>query len=372
MRKRTGSVVHRKDGTWWARITFTDPVTGQRHDFTRRAKNRADAKDKQHALVREVEQSEGRTVLNERKTFAELADFFESAFLIPAKYVDGRKVEGLRSVRTLLLHLRCLREHFGKTRLRAFTYESLRVFRAKRLATETRSGGQRTIASVNRELALLRRMLNIAEREGWIVRSPFRNGESLISPADERQRTRILSPAEEAKLLAACEHPQRRHLAPIVICALDTGMRLGEILSLSWSDIDFENGSITIRASNTKTQTARVVSLTKRLRFALERLQEGQQGAQTVFGITTVKHSFTAARRVAGLDGVRFHDLRHTAATRLVQGHLALAEVGRILGHTQPRTTYRYTNSNLETAERAAAILDAHAVAIETSDQTVN
>ena len=78
-----------------------------------------------------------------------------------------------------------------------------------------------------------------------------------------------------------------------------------------------------------------------------------------VFGITdNVKRSFTAIRNEAGLPDIRFHDLRHTAATRLVSQHIPIAEVGRVLGHTQPATTYRYVNANLETARRAALALD--------------
>ncbi len=79
-----------------------------------------------------------------------------------------------------------------------------------------------------------------------------------------------------------------------------------------------------------------------------------------VFGIyDNVKRSYTAARKAAGLLDVRFHDLRHTAATRLVGAHIPLSEVGRVLGHTQANTTYRYVNANAETAKRAAAALDA-------------
>ena len=77
------------------------------------------------------------------------------------------------------------------------------------------------------------------------------------------------------------------------------------------------------------------------------------------FGILdNVKRSFTAARSKAGLKDLRFHDLRHTGATRLVGAHIPLSEVGRVLGHSQANTTYRYINANIETAKRAAAALD--------------
>jgi integrase len=78
-------------------------------------------------------------------------------------------------------------------------------------------------------------MLNVAEREGWILWSPFAAGDSLISLADEKKRERILTREEEIKLLAACDTPQRAHLKAIVICALDTGMHRSGRLGVWYS-----------------------------------------------------------------------------------------------------------------------------------------
>src|SRR5262249_55544564 len=78
-----------------------------------------------------------------------------------------------------------------------------------------------------------------------------------------------------------------------------------------------------------------------------------------VFNIkTSVKTAFSKAKRDAKLADLRFHDLRHTHATRLVSNHLPLSEVGRVLGHTQANTTYRYVNQTVESARRAVSILD--------------
>lgn len=77
-----------------------------------------------------------------------------------------------------------------------------------------------------------------------------------------------------------------------------------------------------------------------------------------LFGISSVKHSFNKVRKHAGLTDMRSHDLRHTYATRLVSKHLTLAEVSRVLGHTQPTMTYRYTNLTVHTARRAAEALN--------------
>jgi integrase len=393
--KPRGTVFKRKPRTrggkptWWARVNYVDPVTGKRRDLQRRAKSMSDAQDLRDELVNDIKKTHARSVRGERMTFGDLCNYFQDQYLKPAQYVDGRKVAGVRSLMTPTGQIKVLREHFGDRRLRSITHGDVRTFRGARLKTPTRADVARhdaamkqyqkalkqkqraerpqmqitrTIATVNRELSLLRRMFNEAYREGWIVRNPFSTGGSLISTADEKKRERILTREEEARLLEACSAPSRAHLRPIVVCALDTGMRRGEIFSLRWRDLDFDNRVLTIQATHTKTMKERQVAMTSRLAIELETLRaaapENPNGR--VFGISdNVKKSFNAARQAAGLPDVRFHDLRHTAATRLVSLHIPLPEVGRVLGHTQPITTYRYVNANIETARRAAAALDA-------------
>src|SRR5260370_37784356 len=111
-----------------------------------------------------------------------------------------------------------------------------------------------SVAAVNRELELLRAVLRFAQREGWIVKSPFELGAPLISKVSETRRDRVLSFAEEARLLAACTD-KRAHLRPLLITALDTGMRRGELFKLAWSDVDFNANLIRVRATNTKTRS---------------------------------------------------------------------------------------------------------------------
>jgi integrase len=345
-------------------------VTGKRHDRQRKAENKAHAKELMHALLAELDATDGRTLAHEQKTFNDLADYYAEHYLRPAQYVDGRKVAGMRSLATVQVLLKTLRVYFGNRRLRSLTHGDVRTFRAERFKTPTRTGSQRAIASVNRELALLRRMLNVAQREGWIVRNPFNVGDTLISLADERKRERIITRAEEALLLDACTG-KRAHLRAIIICALDTGMRQGEILKLRWRDVDFENSIITVAAFNTKTMRERTLSLTSRLARELDRLyeQSPKRRDELVFGITdNVKHGFNSVRCAAGINDLRFHDLRHTAATRLVGLHIPLMEVGRVLGHSQANTTYRYVNANVETARRASSALDTFNMEGETGE----
>jgi len=359
--------------TWWARVRYIDPETGKPKDLQRRADSRSDAIDKRDTLINDIKKTAGRSVGSERMTFADLCDYYERHYVKEAVYVDDvewikgekvirkRKTEGLRSWYTVKKQLEMLKDYFSDRTLRSLTYGAIRQFRADRFKVKTKAGGQRSIASVNRELALLRKMLNVATAEGWLLVNPFKQGAALIDSAAEKKRERILTQEEENALLAACNAPKRGHLRAIIIAALDTGCRRGELLKLRWEEVDFQTGQIALIAFNTKTSRERFPAMTTRLRGELERLKEESRGySSLVFGgLQSVKKSFAGACKDAGLSGLRFHDLRHSAATRLVRAHIPLSEVGRVLGHTQPSTTYRYVNADHETAQRAAAALDA-------------
>ncbi|HKQ06193.1 MAG TPA: site-specific integrase [Blastocatellia bacterium] len=358
-KERRGMIFQRGANVWYARITFTDE-SGKRRYIKRRAENKSHARELVKLLLREYEDHGERALESAQMTFNELAEFYKETYLVEPQYIDDRKVAGLRSAYDFRLRLTVLQDYFGKRKLRAITHGDIERFRAIRLQTKTRHGKQRSIATVNRELSLLRRIFNVAARSGWIIKNPFYGSVSLITPGDEKPRERTITKQEEERLLEACIGP-RAHLRPIIICALDTGMRRGEIFKLQWSDIDFDSRIITVRAFNTKTMRERQVAITERLFSELEALYEvsTKQPEALCFGISdNVKKSFNTVRKGAGLSDVRFHDLRHTHATRLVAAQMPLSEVGRMLGHTQANTTYRYVNANVETAKRAAAVLD--------------
>jgi integrase len=236
----------------------------------------------------------------------------------------------------------------------------------------------RSIAAVNRELELLRAVLRFSQREGWIAKSPFELGAPLISKASETRRERVLSFEEEARLLAACTG-RREHLRPLVITALDTGMRRGELFKLQWSDVDFGAGVIHVRATNTKTEQARTVGMTRRIReelLALRKLAPPDPSI-TVFGIkSTVKNSFAAALREAGIENYTFHDCRHTATTRLTASGMPPAEAMKITGHTQMVTFQRYINITDDAArsgaERLDALRDSHSAQAAHAAEMVN
>lgn len=373
MKSRSGYVFQDKKGNWFARVTYTDR-NGKRKNVQRKVENKSKGDELLKKLVSSIDSDKGASLETEKLTFKDLAEFYKKHYLKEAEYVNGRKVSGLRSVRNVRGYVTVLREYFGTQKLRGITYEDLVTFRNARLKTSTHQSEQRSISTVNREMAYLRRLLNIAERNEWINKNPFKRGDSLIHVVDERKRERILTREEESKLLAQCTG-RRKHLKPLIIAGLDTGCRLGELLKLRFRDVDFVDNLITIQAFNTKTMRERQISMTLRLKEELETLFAKTHDLDAlVFGISCqVRNGFKSACADAGIEGATFYTLRHTAATRLVSLHIPLAEVGKVLGHTTPNTTYRYyLNPNMETIKRAAAALDSFNAEQQPAQETVS
>jgi integrase len=365
MANNKGGYVFESNGKWYARVTERGD-DGKVRNIKRTAKSQTEAKNILKKLVRKIDDEGVQVIDTEKYTFNDLADYYTTYYIKEPEYFNGRKVSGLRDWLRRKNMVKMICGHFGHRKLREINFGDLLSFRSLRLKTKTKQKKQRTITTVNRELACLRRMFNIALRQGWVNKNPFNCGESLIEISAERRREKILTMEEERRLIAACEHPQRKHLKPLLIALLDTGARKGEALKLTWQDVDFENGLITFQALNTKTLRTRQVAITSRLRAELENLWENSDKKidSIVFGIIdNVSKSFASACKEAkietgGIYGLTLHCLRHSAATRLVKGQMPIQMVGRILGHTQPQTTYRYLSANEETLHQAANILE--------------
>lgn len=363
MRERTFTIIEREVSgktRLYCRTSYTGS-DGNRHTIWRAGRNKTDAKNRtKEALQKKL--NEVAIGSSRGRTFKHLSDLFRERYLVAPSYVDGRKVGGMRSFDSALYILNTLDAYFTTTRLERLTYNDLEDFKAVRLKTPTQgkreeARRQRKIASVNREMALLRRMLGKAVQIRWLSRSPFDDGEGLISMADEVPRTRTLSREEEVRLLAAA-NPQLRG---ILICALDTAMRFGEIIKLKWQDVDLFTETITIIGMNTKTLRPRDVPITKRLREELLRLNVKHLPYldDYVFGISdNVRRSFKNACEKAEVRNFRVHDCRATCITRWIVGGIPDSLAGQLAGQTQPRTTLRYTRTSGATLKQAAEILD--------------
>lgn len=364
MRERTGQIFENtKNGLWTARVCYKNK-NGKRTAIQRTAESKADAKRILKQLLEKLENGGRKAIDAEKLTFNDLVDFYEKHYAIPAKFVDDRKVEGMRDLRRVKGFIKQFKDYFGKMKLKQIGYEEIVAFRNFRLSIPTHYKKTRNIATMNRELSNLRRIFNIAIRQGWISRNPVNMGEPLIDRSAERRRDRILTLDEEKRLLDACTG-RRQHIRPLIICLLDSGARCGETFKLKFSDLDFTNKLITYQALNTKTLKTRQVAMTNRVYEELLNLWENSDKKEDslVFKMKCISASFESACKDADIPtgrpfGITLHSLRHTAATRLVKGQMPIQMVGRILGHQNPQTTYRYLSANDETLRQAASILE--------------
>ncbi len=364
-------VFKRKNGKskdkWIVRIEYLDELTGKTKYIERHADKRGEATDLRNKLVDEVKKSHGQMQTGERMTFNQLADICEQIFYRPAEIVEGRKVAGIRSIAGLKPQINNLRLFFGKRLIKEITTESLTEYKLWRLKTKSEQLGQPVkIATVNRALSAMRKMMRFAYGKGWILKDIFFNAK-VIDTSNEIERHRLLTIDEEKRLLAAC-HGERTvtykrklrgverevtakisednpHLKAIIILALDSGMRRGEIFKLNWKDIDFDNGLIRVIGTNTKTERARLVPLSQRAKDELEKLKEISNGDKP-FPFTDIKRSFATAKRLAKIDDLHFHDLRRTAITRWIQQGTPLALAGKLGGHSQLQTTMKHYTAN--------------------------
>jgi len=339
----------------------------------------------------------------EKLTFNELIDRYQSVELVEATYQNGVKIRGRRSIQAVKSAIKPLREYFGHKHIRLIKPNDVKNYKNHRLntpveievnekirvidkktgkdateVTKTVRTRQRRIATVNRELELLRAILNYAVQNEWLIKNPFALIKGIISKAAEAERDRVLSFEEETRLLEVCVG-RKAHLRPLLICALDTAMRRGEIFKMRWKDIDFSSSEIYIPQTNTKTEEARRVGITQRLNEELETLWNASSKNldSTVFGITnTIKTAFKSACEDANIKDFRFHDCRHTATTRMISSGSPHTEVMKITGHSQLKTFLRYLNITSETTKKVASRLSDYVyekqVVVDTVSNEVN
>ena len=361
-------VIQKKNKTtgkleWYARIVRLGG-NGKRKEFTAKAESKSHAKRLRDELSEKYGYRGENAIEGNRLNFRQVAEIYEGKKLFEAIYHGegnaSRKIAGVRSLKPALHYLNVLREHFGSLLLKNITHSHIEEFKVKRLQTPTKRGN-RSISDVNRALTLMKTIMKFSKQSGWIQFSPFELGKSLISMADENRRERVLSVKEEKQLLAACSG-KRSHLTPLIITALDTAMRRGELIKLRWDSVNFATRTITIIALNSKTARARTVGMTKRVFDELWKLWEQSAKEQNalVFGIKdNFKKSFASACQEARIEDLHFHDFRHSSITRMVQTGSAPMEIMKISGHTQINTFLRYLNPGANTVQNIAERLTA-------------
>ncbi|MCI0485012.1 MAG: site-specific integrase [Blastocatellia bacterium] len=261
--------------------------------------------------------------------------------------------EHKRSWRNDFSRIKPILAYFGKKKMSEISPFEVERFKTIRSKSEVREGVQRSKAAVNRELALLSRLFTLAISKREISFNPVSEVKFLKG---EVRRTRYLLPEEEERLMAEFTG-KRAHLRLIVAVALNTGMRKSEILKLKRSDLDFIRGEILV--TETKNGEDRIVPMNERLRGELLSHLANHSSEYVFVNPKTgrprvaLQHAFESARDKAGLVDFRFHDLRHTAATRMNEAGIDPYTIAAILGHKQIEMTASYTHAT-EAAKRRA------------------
>lgn len=199
-------------------------------------------------------------------------------------------------------------------------------------------------ATVVRELNTLSHAIEIAQREWglWLPRNPVK---LVRRPSAPQGRKRRLEAGEEQRLLDACDRGRTPLMKSLVILALETGMRRGELLGVRWKHVDLDRR--TVHLPITKNGDSRDVPLSRRATQTLTELRvNAAHDAELIFPLTgnAVRLAFEHLRVRAGLADFHFHDLRHEAVSRLFEKGLNIAEVSAISGHKELRMLQRYTH----------------------------
>jgi len=282
-----------------------------------------------------------------RRTLSELVDRYIED-VIPTKRTGHKKDAALLS---------WWKEELG-TYFLADVSPALVVECRDRLARGvTYRGTRRSPATVNRYLAGLSHAFTIAVQEwGWLEENPIRKVRRL---EESRGRVRSLSDEERPRLLDACKANPDHRLYPLIILALSTGARQGELLRLRWRDVDLEREVAVLHETNNKERRTLPLS-GEALRVIRELARVRRIDTDVVFSSPAGKPVFPqkaweAALKEAEIKDFRFHDLRHSAASYLAMSGATLAEIAEVLGHKTLQMVKRYSHLTEQHTSRVVA-----------------
>ncbi|MGA2466326.1 MAG: site-specific integrase [Thermodesulfobacteriota bacterium] len=268
-------------------------------------------------------------------------------------YLKLPEVVAKRSHRRDMVSIDNLCRLLGKeTKLNKITAGQCESYQKLRLAEESciHPGEKIRPCTVNKEITCLKTMVNRGVRHGKLKENPMAGVKKLI---ENNVRMRILTKEEFEKLLSSCNF----HLRPVVQMAYYMGLRLSEILFLTWPEVDLKKGFIRLSAKRTKTDSSRNIPIHPEVRMALEALPRGLHTDRVFLRegkpFDSVKHSFNTACRNAGIEDFTFHDLRHCALNNLRLAGNDFFQIMALSGHKTMDVFKRY---NLVTEEELTQI----------------
>lgn len=245
------------------------------------------------------------------------------------------------------IHLRWWREQIGYFLLSEINSAKIVECRDQLLKEKTKRGTLRSPATANRYLATLSHVFNIAVREWeWLEANPVSR---LKKQTESRGRVRFLDDDERERLLEACRKSSSPNIYTVVVLAISTGMRQGEIMNLKWKDVDLKRRRIVIQ--ETKNNERRSVPLTGLAHQVMKDFSKVRRlDSEFVFPgrdsdkPADIRTAWIESVKTARIEDFRFHDLRHTAASYLAMNGATLAEIAEVLGHKTLQMVKRYAH----------------------------
>lgn len=270
---------------------------------------------------------------------------------------EAHVLTGKSNPKNQKLHLAWWKERLGMVAIKDVTRSVIAQCRDELLAPASR-GKSRGPATTVRYLASLSHVFSVAISDWeWATDNPVKGVQKPKEPAG---RVRYLSDVERERLLAACKSSSSPDLYLVVTLALTTGMRRGEIMSLTWDNIDLQRAVVNLH--QTKNGTHRTIPITAHAREMLAKRNTVRRidtnlvfpsdirsyGSKKVISPRDITKPWETARRKAGLVDFRFHDLRHSAASYLAMSGASTLDIATLLGHKQLQMTKRYAHLSVD------------------------
>lgn len=330
--------ITKRNGKYYCRFQ----LNGERHHFLcKGARDLGEARQAEAMYMVKIDKQQNGVMPREKKdvTMRVLYNLFDN-------YSKVNKKSYSRDI----YFIKVLKRSFSENQNAKFKMSDFENFKIKLLEDG------KSVATVNKYLGILSKMYNLAVAEGLLDKNPL----SDVKKFNEKNyKIRYLTKDEEIRLFSAVDK-YFPYLKPIIICALQTGMRKSEILNLRWDNIDFGFGFIELL--ETKSGKSRKIPISKTLTKVLQEIPRTSEyvfvNEATGLPYRDIHKSFATLLDKAKIKKFRFHDLRHTVATRLVEKGVPLPVVQEILGHAKISTTMRYTHVVASQKLEAIDVLD--------------